>query len=164
MEGPDLEDTDLRGVIPRMIWTVFDGIYSAPESVEFLVKISIVELYRENIWDLLSNEKERMNLKIKEDKSKGIFIQGVTESYVQSEQEILDAIRSGHYNRTWAATNMNEHSSRSHLVFMQVIKQKGTVKKTVKRAELFLVKPAGTEEVRNILRFRIRIEDPQFMR
>ncbi len=46
MEGPDILDPDLQGVIPRMVWSVFDGIYNAPEHIEFLVKISIVELYQ----------------------------------------------------------------------------------------------------------------------
>ncbi len=68
-------------------------------------------------------------------------------SYVQSEQEIFDAMRSGHYNRTWAATNMNEHSSRSHLVFCLGIEQKDTVKKTIKRGKLYLVDLAGSEKV-----------------
>ncbi len=77
MEGPDIEDPEMQGVIPRMIWTVFDGIYSAPESVEFLVKISIVEIYQERIRDLLSTAKD--NLKIKEDPNKGIYIADVTE-------------------------------------------------------------------------------------
>ena len=80
MEGPDIEDPVTQGVIPRMIWTVFDSIYSAPETVEFLVKISIIEIYKERIVDLLAtNRSEKDNLKIKEDKDRGIFIQDVTE-------------------------------------------------------------------------------------
>jgi len=66
-----------KGVIPRMVWSVFDGIYNAPEHVEFLVKISIVELYQEKIRDLLDTSKE--NLKIHEDKNRGIYIADVTE-------------------------------------------------------------------------------------
>ena len=70
-------------------------------------------------------------------------------SYVQSEQEIFGAMRSGHYNRTWATTNMNQHSSRSHLIFQMLVEQKDTVKKTVKRGKLFLVDLAGSERVSN---------------
>ena len=77
MEGPDVQDPDLQGVIPRMIWSVFDGIYSAPEHIEFLVKISIVELYQERIRDLLDTSKD--NLQIREDKEKGIYIADLTE-------------------------------------------------------------------------------------
>ena len=104
-----------------------------------------MEIYQERIRDLLSSEKD--NLQIREDKNQGIYVQGLTESYVQSEQEIFDAMRSGHYNRTWAATNMNEHSSRSHLVFQLVIQQTDTQTKTIKHGKLYLVDLAGSEKV-----------------
>jgi len=145
MEGPDIEDKHYQGVIPRMVWSIFDGIYHADESIEFLVKVSIVEIYNERIRDLLNPKKD--NLKVHEDKSRGVSIGEVTESYVGCEQEIFDAMRAGHYNRSMAVTNMNEHSSRSHLVFMLTIEQKNLHDRSVKVGKLHLVDLAGSEKV-----------------
>lgn len=145
MEGPDIEDKVYQGVIPRMVWSIFDGIYNADEHIEFLVKVSIVEIYNERIRDLLDPKKD--NLKVHEDKACGIFIGDVTQSYVGCEQEIFDAMRAGHYNRSVAITNMNEHSSRSHLVFMLTVEQKNLHDRSVKVGKLHLVDLAGSEKV-----------------
>jgi len=145
MEGPDIEDKVYQGVIPRMVWSIFDGIYNADEHIEFLVKVSLVEIYNERIRDLLDSKKD--NLKVHEDKARGVFIGDVTESYVGCEAEIFDAMRAGHYNRSMAVTNMNEHSSRSHLVFMLTIEQKNLHDRSVKVGKLHLVDLAGSEKV-----------------
>lgn len=147
MEGPDTDviDKTQQGVIPRMIFSIFEGIYHADENIEFLVKITIVEIYNERIRDLLDPKKE--NLKIHEDKTRGVFIDDATESYVGSENEIAAATRAAHYNRTMAQTNMNEHSSRSHLVFMLTVEQKNITDRSVKVGKLYLVDLAGSEKV-----------------
>jgi len=145
MEGPDIEDKVHQGVIPRMVWSIFDGIYHADEHIEFLVKVSIVEIYNERIRDLLDPKKD--NLKVHEDKARGVFIGEVTESYVGCEQEIFDTMRAGHFNRSMAVTNMNEHSSRSHLVFILTVEQKNLHDRSVKVGKLHLVDLAGSEKV-----------------
>eukprot|EP00929_Paragymnodinium_shiwhaense_P119405 TRINITY_DN912_c0_g4_i1.p1 TRINITY_DN912_c0_g4~~TRINITY_DN912_c0_g4_i1.p1 ORF type:complete len:686 (+),score=178.33 TRINITY_DN912_c0_g4_i1:234-2291(+) len=145
MEGPDIEDKHWQGIIPRMVWSIFEGIYNAEEHIEFMVKVSIVEIYNERIRDLLDPKKD--NLKIHEDKARGIFIGEVTESYAGCEQEIFVAMRVGHTNRAVAETNMNEHSSRSHLIFTLTIEQKNLHDRSVKSGKLHLVDLAGSEKV-----------------
>jgi len=145
MEGPDIEDEVQMGVIPRMVWSIFDGIDHAADYIEFLVKVSIVEIYNERIRDLLDPKKD--NLKIHEDKARGVFIGEVTETYVGSEQEIFDIMKAGKYNRAVAETNLNEHSSRSHLIFMLTIEQKNLHDRSVKVGKLHLVDLAGSEKV-----------------
>ncbi|CAE7538358.1 kif3 [Symbiodinium natans] len=145
MEGPDIEDEVQMGVIPRMVWSIFDGIDHAADYIEFLVKVSIVEIYNERIRDLLDPKKD--NLKIHEDKARGVFIGEVTETYVGSEQEIFDIMKTGKYNRAVAATNLNEHSSRSHLIFMLTIEQTNLHDRSVKVGKLHLVDLAGSEKV-----------------
>jgi len=144
MEGI-IDDPELQGIMPRMVWTIFDGIYNADDHIEFLVKVSLVEIYQERIRDLLDPSKD--NLKIHEDKARGVFLSDITESYVQSEQEIFDAIRVGNVNRTTAATEMNAHSSRSHLVFILTVEQKNLTDRTVKSGKLYLVDLAGSEKI-----------------
>ena len=72
MVGPDIESPEKQGIIPRMVKTVFEKIENASEDIEFTVKISMVEIYMEKIKDLLDPKKT--NLKIHEDKVKGIYI------------------------------------------------------------------------------------------
>jgi kinesin family protein 5 len=62
MQGPNIEDIELQGVIPRMVRTVFNRIDTASEYIEFTVKVSMVEIYMEKIKDLINPEKD--NLKI----------------------------------------------------------------------------------------------------
>ncbi len=61
-----------KGIIPRMINTVFDQIEEGQEHVEFRIKVSLVEIYMEKIRDLL--DISRVDLKIREDKTRGVYI------------------------------------------------------------------------------------------
>jgi len=145
MMGPELENPEFCGVIPRMVTTVFDYISDTPDHIEFTVKVSIVEIYMERIRDLLNPKK--VNLKVREDKSKGIYIEDVTESYVSDEKDVYDFLKYGHNNRATTTTNMNESSSRSHSIFMMTIHQNNLLEMSAKTGKLYLVDLAGSEKV-----------------
>lgn len=66
-----------------MVKTLFEQIENASEDIEFQVKVSMIEIYMEKVKDLLDPSKT--NLKIHEDKIKGIYIEDVTETYVGEE-------------------------------------------------------------------------------
>ena len=72
MQGPDINDVEQQGIIPRMVRTVFNRIESASENIEFQVKVSMSEIYNEKIKDLLNPSKD--NLKIHEEATKGVYI------------------------------------------------------------------------------------------
>ena len=72
MTGPDINDLENRGVIPRMVSFVFDKIRSAPSEMVFEVKVSMIEIYMEKIQDLL--DRSKTNLKVAEDSKKGVII------------------------------------------------------------------------------------------
>jgi kinesin family protein 5 len=74
-----------------MVGTVFDHIGSSPDNLEFRIKVSVIEIYMEKVRDLLNPTKH--DLKIREDKTKGVYIQDVTENYVSEEQEIYDVLK-----------------------------------------------------------------------
>ncbi len=80
MQGPDIENIEQQGIIPRMVRTVFTRIESAQESIEFIVKVSMVEIYMEKIKDLLDPQKT--DLKVHEEKGKGVYIADLTEQYI----------------------------------------------------------------------------------
>jgi kinesin family protein 5 len=79
----------------------------------------MIEIYMEKIRDLLNPVKT--NLKVHEDKTKGIYIADVTETYVGEELEVYDIMKLGNENRAIGATDMNAQSSRSHSCFIITI-------------------------------------------
>jgi kinesin family protein 5 len=88
MEG-DISDTRQKGIIPRTVEALFDGVGDADENVEFMFKVSYVEIYMERIRDLLDETRTKVNLTVREDKLKGIYIAGATEEYVTSIEEVF---------------------------------------------------------------------------
>lgn len=84
MTGSDIENVELQGIIPRMVRTVFNRIDTASDQIEFSVKVSMIEIYMEKIRDLL--EPQHDNLKIHEEKGKGIYIQDLREQYISEER------------------------------------------------------------------------------
>ena len=145
MVGPDIEDPHLQGIIPRMVKTVFEKIENASEDIEFTVKISMIEIYMEKIKDLLDPAKT--NLKVHEDKIKGIYISDVTETYVGEDIEVYDIMKIGNDNRAIGVTDMNSQSSRSHSIFIMTVQQRNNSDFSTKTGKLYLVDLAGSEKV-----------------
>ena len=77
MQGPSIENIELQGVIPRMVRTVFNRIDAASDTIEFSVKVSMIEIYMEKIRDLMDPSKD--NLKVHEEKGKGVYMADLTE-------------------------------------------------------------------------------------
>lgn len=140
-----VDDERLKGIIPRMITTVFTDIAAASEHVEFSVKVGYCEIYLEKIKDLLNPAKN--NLKVHEDKVRGVFIADLTEEYVSDEQEVYNLMKIGQSNREVGFTLMNEGSSRSHSLFILTITQNNTSDFSAKSGKLYLVDLAGSEKV-----------------
>ena len=103
----------------------------------------MLEIYKEKLKDLCGYSAE---LKIKENKAKGIYVDGITEVYVASEEEMLEVLSMGERNRTVASTKMNSVSSRSHQLFMLEVKQK-LPNDSEKKGTLNLVDLAGSEKI-----------------
>uniref|UniRef100_A0A667Y0A5 Kinesin-like protein n=1 Tax=Myripristis murdjan TaxID=586833 RepID=A0A667Y0A5_9TELE len=144
MEGK-LHDPQLMGIIPRIARDIFDHIYSMDENLEFHIKVSYFEIYLDKIRDLLDVSKT--NLAVHEDKNRVPFVKGCTERFVSSPEEVMDVIDEGKANRHVAVTNMNEHSSRSHSIFLINIKQENMETELKLSGKLYLVDLAGSEKV-----------------
>uniref|UniRef100_A0A1I7VVP7 Kinesin-like protein n=1 Tax=Loa loa TaxID=7209 RepID=A0A1I7VVP7_LOALO len=123
------------GIVPRAIRHLFSGMDSRKQQaleqgfVEpcFDIVAQFVELYNEDIIDLLSHERPPTGLRIHEDAKGEIFLNGVTRVTVTSPSQTLEVLKNGALNRKTASTNMNEQSSRSHAIFTVIIKQQRTV-------------------------------------
>lgn len=144
MEGK-LHDHQLMGIIPRIARDIFDHIYSMDENLEFHIKVSYFEIYLDKIRDLLDVSKT--NLAVHEDKNRVPYVKGCTERFVSSPEEVMDVIDEGKANRHVAVTNMNEHSSRSHSIFLINIKQENIETEKKLCGKLYLVDLAGSEKV-----------------
>jgi len=145
MTGPSIEDSEAKGVIPRMVETVFGAIQRARQDLEFTVKVGYAEIYMEKLKDLL--EPDNHNLSIHEDKTRGVYIAGLTEEYVSSPEEVYNLMKLGQGNREVGATLMNEGSSRSHSLFLMTISQSCKTDFSAKTGKLYLVDLAGSEKV-----------------
>eukprot|EP00696_Hemimastix_kukwesjijk_P008621 gnl/Hemi2/20904_TR6928_c0_g1_i1.p1 gnl/Hemi2/20904_TR6928_c0_g1~~gnl/Hemi2/20904_TR6928_c0_g1_i1.p1 ORF type:complete len:959 (-),score=429.06 gnl/Hemi2/20904_TR6928_c0_g1_i1:260-3136(-) len=147
MEGPNVDDDQMMGIVPRIVRTIFDGVMDAPEHLEFTIKVSMIEIYMERIRDLLDVSRE--NLQIHDsDKDKGIWIGDCTEIFVGCAEEVLQVMKLGGQNRKIAATKMNPDSSRSHSIFIISLIQKNTQDGSAVTGKLFLVDLAGSEKVK----------------
>ncbi|CAG9319287.1 unnamed protein product [Blepharisma stoltei] len=140
-----ITDPELMGIIPRMVGDVFAKINNADEHIEFTVKVGYCEIYMEKIKDLLDPRKN--NLKIHEDKARGVYIEDLTESYVTNDREVYELMRIGTNNREVAYTHMNAGSSRSHSLFCVTITQTNKLDMSTKSGKFYLVDLAGSEKV-----------------
>ena len=143
MQG-EMNNNSTQGIIPRMIEHVFDFIHSQ-EGSEFMIKVSMIEIYLEKIRDLL--DLSRVNLQVRENFSKGIYVDGCSERYVGCPEDVYAALKIGSNNRAQAATLMNEHSSRSHSIFILTINQNNKKEGFSKVGKLYLVDLAGSEKL-----------------
>ena len=123
-----------------------------------MVRASYLQIYNEVISDLL--KVDRTNLQIREDKRKGVFVEGLSEWAVRSPYEIYSLMRKGTNSRVTASTKLNDLSSRSHAVFIIIVEQMttldeenepisalGEAPKQIKVGKLNLVDLAGSERL-----------------
>ncbi|XP_032528899.2 kinesin-like protein KIF21A isoform X2 [Danaus plexippus] len=133
-EGEDVYE-EKRGIIPRAIRDLFAGADERAEAArsqgqlppEFSVQAQFIELYNEDIVDLLDPARDpfaKGTLRITEDGVGGVRIVGASMRTVRGVKEALAALRAGALARTTAATNMNSSSSRSHAVFTLLLRQR----------------------------------------
>jgi len=150
MQGPDTTADDLRGVIPNSFGHIFQFV-KASKDIEFLIRCSYLELYNEEIRDLLSPNQKGNNAKceLKEDPNKGVYVKGLTDVVVESADDLSKMLDKGLTARTTASTNMNSESSRSHSIFTIVVemstKDEATGKEMLRSGKLNLVDLAGSE-------------------
>ncbi|CAK9116331.1 unnamed protein product [Durusdinium trenchii] len=157
MMGGGQEEED-GGVIPRMI----DGLFAEKErlekesSQELQVRISYLEIYKEQVTDLFAALNSRNSKAVcicKEHPNVGVYVKGLKLMPCETQQDVMSNLEYGLKMRTIAATNMNQNSSRSHAVFTIVVNrlegERPTGKKKDERkslnAKINLIDLAGSE-------------------
>uniref|UniRef100_A0A2K6FK50 Kinesin family member 27 n=1 Tax=Propithecus coquereli TaxID=379532 RepID=A0A2K6FK50_PROCO len=105
-----------KGIIPRAIQEIFQSISEHP-SIDFNIKVSYIEVYKEELRDLLELETSMKDLHIREDEKGNTVIVGAKECHVEGADEVMSLLEMGNAARHTGTTQMNEHSSRSHAIF-----------------------------------------------
>ena len=109
MEGVRNE-VENRGVIPNSFEHIFSHIAKS-ENQQYLVRASYLEIYMEDVRDLLSKDQTK-NLELKERPDTGVYVKDLSSFVCKSISEIEHVMSVGNQNRSVGRTNMNEHSSR----------------------------------------------------
>ncbi|KAK9930271.1 hypothetical protein M0R45_027313 [Rubus argutus] len=158
------------GIIPKVMETIFKRVETTKDNTEFLIRVSFIEIFKEEVFDLLDpnsatlskNEATalakpvaRVPIQIRETVSGGITLAGVTEAEVRTKEEMGSYLARGSLSRATASTNMNSQSSRSHAIFTITMEQKKTshclnddIGDDILCAKLHLVDLAGSERAK----------------
>ncbi|XP_077233887.1 P-loop containing nucleoside triphosphate hydrolases superfamily protein [Tasmannia lanceolata] len=140
------------GIIHLAVKDIFQNIQMRTNR-EFLIRVSYMEIYNEEINDLFAPENNK--LQIHESLERGIYVAGLREEIVISAEQVLKLIEFGEVNRHVGQTNMNVKSSRSHTIFRMVIESRekntssGDILNTdaIRVSVLNLVDLAGSERI-----------------
>ncbi|XP_070385930.1 chromosome-associated kinesin KIF4A-like isoform X2 [Dermacentor albipictus] len=133
------------GIIPRAVQDIFKHISVNTEKI-FLVRVSFLEIYKEDVYDLFSKNQDRESLQIREDQTGAVKILNLTELNVTTPEETIRLLEVGSASRSTASTNMNARSSRSHAIFtLTVEQQEKSSGGAIMVAKFHLVDLAGSE-------------------
>lgn len=155
MEGDRVNSStwqsDMSGMIPRSLSHLFDELQLL-ENQQYTVRVSFLELYNEELIDLLMDNDAPSRIKLYDDTTKkgSIIIHGLEEVTVHNKTDIYRILEKGSDRRHTAATMLNSNSSRSHTVFSIMIHTKENTsggEELLKTAKLNLVDLAGSEHV-----------------
>ncbi|KAH6765604.1 P-loop containing nucleoside triphosphate hydrolases superfamily protein [Perilla frutescens var. hirtella] len=144
------------GVIPRAVRQIFDILEA--QHAEYSMKVTFLELYNEEITDLLAPEetskfpedKSKKPIALMEDGKGGVFVRGLEEEIVTTANEIYKILEKGSAKRRTAETLLNKQSSRSHSIFSITIHIKECTpegEEMIKCGKLNLVDLAGSENI-----------------
>ncbi|KAG9440701.1 hypothetical protein H6P81_020866 [Aristolochia fimbriata] len=169
-------DSSSSGIIPRVMDTIFSKAETLKARTEFLIRVSFIEIFKEEVFDLLdpspicSSKNDgtapktsfisKAPIQIRETVNGGINLAGVIEAEVRSKDEMASFLARGSLSRATGSTNMNSQSSRSHAIFTICLEQKKIAECTnaggvtdditddVLCAKLHLVDLAGSERAK----------------
>ncbi|KAK8291025.1 hypothetical protein V6Z12_D06G035700 [Gossypium hirsutum] len=129
------------GIIPKVMDSIFRRVETMKHSTEFLIRVSFIEIFKEEVFDLLDSHQASLSkvegaslpkptglgrppIQIREAGNGGITLSGVTEAEVRTKEEMASNLARGSLSRATGSTNMNSQSSRSHAIFTISMEQK----------------------------------------
>ncbi|XP_053907988.1 kinesin-like protein KIFC1 [Cuculus canorus] len=165
MEGPDTQDPETWGVIPRAMSRIFHGARDlAEKGWEYDFSASILEIYNEAVRDLLGTKPERgadLEIRRVSAASEELHVPNLRCVPVASDEEVLKLLQTAAANRSVAQTALNDRSSRSHCVFQLRIRGVNNARQLRCSSVLSLVDLAGSERLEKSLARGERLRETQ---
>nr|GEX90190.1 kinesin-like protein KIN-4C [Tanacetum cinerariifolium] len=172
--GTNCNGESTNGIIPKVMQKIFRHVEETKGDTEYLIKVSFIEIFKEEVFDLLESSltvyskadgngkgtgPSRAPIQIRETANGGISLAGVTEAEVTSQEETASFLLRGSVCRATGSINMNTQSSRSHAIFTICMEQKRIAGVTsggghddggddILSAKLHLVDLAGSERAK----------------
>ncbi|XP_064014186.1 kinesin-like protein KIF7 isoform X2 [Pogoniulus pusillus] len=116
-------DEDEQGIIPRAMAETF-RLIDENDLIDYTVRVSYLEVYKEEFRDLLQVDTASKDIQIREDDKGNIVLCGVKESEVEGLDEVLSLLEMGNTAKHTGATHINRQSSRSHTIFTVTMEQR----------------------------------------
>ncbi|CAN6450848.1 unnamed protein product [Victoria cruziana] len=143
MEGTEQN----RGVNYRTLQELFRIANERRESVKYEIFISVLEVYNEQIRDLLDPAPPSKKLEVRQEAEGVHHVPGVVEAKVDNIQEVWSVFQCGSNARAVGSNNVNEHSSRSHCMICITVRAKSLMNGECTKSKLWLVDLAGSERL-----------------
>ncbi|CAM0870939.1 unnamed protein product [Alopecurus aequalis] len=143
MEGTEKN----RGVNYRTLEELFKIAEERKDSVTYNISVSVLEVYNEQIRDLLATSPSSKKLEIKQAGEGAHHVPGIVEANVENISEVWDVLQTGSNSRAVGSNNVNEHSSRSHCMLCIMVRAKNLINGDCTRSKLWLVDLAGSERL-----------------
>ncbi|KAJ1634643.1 P-loop containing nucleoside triphosphate hydrolase protein [Pavlovales sp. CCMP2436] len=142
-------DREQRGITPRAFEGIFEHIRTCADPSKIVVRASYLQIYNESISDLLCPTPERIGLAVREDRLRGLHVEGLSHKVVESMADVDLLLVAGQSARATGLTRLNEFSSRSHAVVLVVVEQASGLSRPARVGKLNLVDLAGSERLSN---------------
>ncbi|KAK6916933.1 MyTH4 domain [Dillenia turbinata] len=140
---------DNPGLTPRAMVELFKILKRDSNKFSFSLKVYMVELYQDTLLDLLlPKNAKRQKLDVKKDSKGMVFVENITVASVSKYEELKSIVERGFVQRHTSGTQMNEESSRSHLILSVVIESTNLQSQSIARGKLSFVDLAGSERVK----------------
>ena len=138
------------GLVPRAIMRIFEDVQSRTTNYQHDIFISMIEIYNENIRDLLRDPKadtSKIKYDIMRDPLVGMYVKDLTSEQIHTASHARTLIKGGNTNRAVASTGLNDQSSRSHMIVTLTVRTKNLKSGDNYVGKLSLVDLAGSERL-----------------
>ncbi|KAH9756121.1 kinesin-like protein KIN-14R [Citrus sinensis] len=136
-----------RGVNYRTLELLFKTAKERKETFTYSISVSALEVYNEQIRDLLDTSPTSKKLEIRQASEGFHHVPGLTEAKIENIKEVWDVLHIGSNARAVGSNNVNEHSSRSHCMLCISVKAKNLINGECTKSKLWLVDLAGSERL-----------------
>ncbi|XP_047677467.1 kinesin-like protein KIF28P [Tachysurus fulvidraco] len=139
-----------KGLVPNLCHSIFSYITDTQDRCQCQVFFSMLEIYNEQVFDLLSrSSRSAGGLRVREDQQRGFYVEGLRRVACDSAVQVEQLMEQGTRTRTTAATHLNANSSRSHMLIIIELKQIFSKECFTKQSNINLVDLAGSERQRS---------------